>query len=473
MINNAYVNCNSGCHSPSSQDSIVFCDVIKDFIYGGRWSSVENTNRELADHVLMHKDFLKPLQQPQSRDGTYVAGIGRKLRMSMGNESPRIQDKLIEASNCHGNARELLRSSCEVSSGSLFPALLHTRRFSYDGQDIPRTSSVSRETSKSVMKLKEFPRLSLYSMECSMRSSNYNSKTNRILEDLKQSSIERSFQQWGLKYEVLELSEGGSPRRIKESRQNQSPQSQRSSSKGHVSPRRRNSEVTKPILSSTSQIETARSRQRDRSCSPRRTAFRIQDMHWFEELEFQQSSRDQRALKHILKATEVKGSIDTKGAEASDHVSHKNYDSHNKDNFDQSPNSENMQNSKNYRLIASPPRRTNEESDFQPPKVIRRPELIEKSSISTSSVMPFNRSSNRNKFRIINSVDRKNVSLNNQTHEGPISKFAIRESGSRILSPVDKKTNGWNESYRSQKPRLRSIQDSPGLKHQLEEMLEA
>ncbi|XXG46580.1 hypothetical protein AAC387_Pa02g1390 [Persea americana] len=599
---NADVNCNPtshvqspNCHSQSSRDSILFRDVIKDSIYGGRWSSVGNTNRELADHSLRHKDFLQPLQQPQSRDGTYVAGIGGKLRTSMGNESPRIQDNLIEASYCHRNAREFPRSSCEVSSGSLFPAPLHTRRFSYDGQDILCTSSVSRKTSKSDMKLREFPRLSLDSRECSMRSSNYNLKTNRILEDLKQSSIERNvsnngdsnvqqelgtFDRYpsvvaklmGLEAkansssvvhgqigqvechadEVLVLSDGESPRRIKESRYHQSSQSQRSPSKGHISPRRRNSEVMKPILSSRSQIETAMSRQRDRSCSPRTRAFRNQDTHAdkpldvfdgelsrkikeskqnqssgsprnpfsghisprqinseimkpilrhkskttplrqqdtgeiettlqiedvqvmptnplsvygemekrFEELEFQQSSRDLRALKHILKATQVKGSIDTKGAQASDHVSHKNYDSHNKDNFDQCPNSENGKNSKNHRLIASPPRRTNKESDFRFPKVTRRLELIEKSSISTSLVMPFNRSSNRNKFRIINSVDRKNVSLNNRTHKGPIPKLAIRESGSRIVSPVDKKTNGWYEAYRSQKLWLRSIQDS-------------
>ncbi|RWR72868.1 protein LONGIFOLIA 2-like protein [Cinnamomum micranthum f. kanehirae] len=599
---NADVNCNPtshvqspNCHSQSSRDSILFRDVIKDSIYGGRWSSVENTNRELEDHVLRHKDFLKPLQQPQSRDGTYVAGIGGKLRTSMGNESPRIQDKLIEASYCHGNAREFPRSSCEVSSGSLFQAPLHTRRFSYDGQDILCTSSVSRETSKSVMKLKEFPRLSLDSRECSMRSFNYNLKTNRILEDLKQSSIEGkvsnnghsnvqqelgTFDRYpsvvaklmGLEAkansssvvhgqigpveshadEVLVLSDGESRRRIKESRHHQCSESQRSPSKGHISPRRRNSEVMKPILSSRSQIETATLRQRDRSCSPRTRASRNQDTHAdeppdvfygelsrkikeskqnqssgsprnsfsghispqqinseimkpilrsksettplrqqdtggiettlqiedvqvipknplsvygemekrFEELEFQQSSRDLRALKHILKATQVKGCMDTKEAEASDHVSHKNYDSHNKDNFDQCPNLENRKNSKNYRLIASPPRRTTKESDFRLPKASRRPELIEKSSISNSSVMPLNRSSDRNKFRTINSVDRKNVSLNNQTRKGPIPKLAIREYGSRIFSPVDKKTNGWYEAYRSQKPRLRSIQDS-------------
>ncbi|KAJ8635751.1 hypothetical protein MRB53_010018 [Persea americana] len=118
------------------------------------------------------------------------------------------------------------------------------------------------------MKLKEFPRPSLDSRECSMRSSNYNLITNRILEDLKLRSIERevsnngdsNVQQelggfdlypsvvaklMGLEAkansssvvhgqlsqvgshadEVLVLSDGGSPRRIKESRRNQSSQS--------------------------------------------------------------------------------------------------------------------------------------------------------------------------------------------------------------------------------------------------------
>lgn len=586
--NNSDVNCEStshaqspSCHSQSTRDSIEFRDVAKDSIYGGQLSSVKNNNREeLANHVLMHKDFLKPLKLSKSRDGTSMVGIGRKPRMSMGNESPRIQEKFAKASCYHGNARESPRSSCEVKSASLFSASLDTRRFSYDGQDLPRKSSVSRETCRSPMKLRELPRLSLDSRECCMRSSNFNLKTSTILEDLKDSSIELKVSNNCERYpsvvaklmgleampnsrssvnvqmaqmesqtdEALDLSDDEFSRKMKESEHQQSSRSQTSSFKGHVSPQQRNSEVVKPILSPRFQIETATSSQQDRSCGPRRTAFRIQDSHADEaldvfdgelsrniresnqnqssgsarsflsapispqrrnsevmkplfssrlqheiaplrqqdsgeiettfvptnplsvygemerrikELEFKKSSKDLRALKHILKATQVKEIEGTKKEAASYIVSNKNYnDSQSQNKFDQNPNSENRPTSQNSRLISSPTRRTNKGNDVHPPNVIRRPELINKSSIPTSSVMPFNRPPCPIKLRIACSMHGNNVSLDNQTCKGPIPKLGVRESANRILRLVDKKTKVRNEAYGLQKPCSRSMQDS-------------
>ncbi|XP_022850529.1 protein LONGIFOLIA 1-like [Olea europaea var. sylvestris] len=163
-----------GRHAPNLRD------VVKDSLYREFQGLSFNAKsmQEAADPVLKYRDTRKPL--PRICDDTHGSGLDTNKNLPADlKESLRIHSKLREASCNHNEPIELLRvSSYNVKDGPSFSISKDAPGFPYDGRERNCIPFDSRDISKSTIKLKDLPRLSLDSRECSMRNLNSDTKSN-------------------------------------------------------------------------------------------------------------------------------------------------------------------------------------------------------------------------------------------------------------------------------------------------------
>lgn len=308
-----------------SQKSVDLRDVVKDSIHREARGILVRTaaKNEAGYQNLKYIDSPRPMQQPKSAN----------TRPSNLNESCRYLPRLGDAG----------WSSNERKDGSLVAAK-DTRRFSCDGRE-------SRDGLKSTIKLKELPRLSLDSRECSLRCSTIDRKSNCLPgdlcrekgDDLNQQQEPGSYRRpssvvaklMGLEIipdspthnhiqtgqtesrsDVICDPFSKSSRKTNDSKQNWTSSSPRQHShEKPTSPRLRNADsVKKPIASSRCPIEPAPWRQQEGSKGQTpalKTASKVENSSLsvygeiekrLAQLEFKKSGKDLRALKQILEA---------------------------------------------------------------------------------------------------------------------------------------------------------------------------
>ncbi|XP_077215465.1 protein LONGIFOLIA 1-like [Tasmannia lanceolata] len=449
----------------SRRPSLDIRDIVKDSIYRETHGlSVKTTSRdERVNNVLKRRDSPRPLHLSKSLDGSY--GVTT-------------------------NGKDVSLYSCEAKDVSLYSGSKDAPRFSFDGRERPRSSLDSRDTCKSTTKLRELPRLSLDSRECSMKSSNFDSKSNPVLKDLRRStnSDQKNYNNGAMNPQELESNKrhpsvvaklmglealpnsssatqglmGLVKTHTEESKPDRTSQSPKRSLNDPVLLQLRSpASIAIPISLSKFPIETAPWRQQDSGRRTQKTAFRNREANQqsptsqsvyieiekrLKELEFQQSNKDLRALKQILDAMQAKGLLESKKDEdqASQIMVQKNFSIH-----DQNMRSANRLNPLNNRSISAPVKGNGSTSAFESPIVIMKPaKFLDRPGIP----------SGLRKFRTGDYVDSKKVIVNNRVATDVTPKLSPKEPANRILTSMEKKTNGRNEENSSQKPQLRSTQ---------------
>ncbi|GMN54307.1 hypothetical protein TIFTF001_023434 [Ficus carica] len=436
----------SGTSPRLGRHSLDLRDVVKDSMYReARGLSVKTTGKEEAmGHGVKHRDSPRPLPLSKHVDGSNGVGISGKQHTSVDlKESLRVLAKLREAP-WYNDARENPRSSYESKDGSWHPISKDAPRFSYDGREINRLSFESRDALKSTVKLKELPRLSLDSRESSIRGSNFDSRPShfsRIAKgnsgpmNEKDPSVPQSSGSQKRPPSVVAKLMGldalpdspfasddqlaviktfpnydgdSSTRSLKANNINRPiriSNSPRNSLKEPASPQWRNPDlVMKPISSSRFPIEPAPWKMQDGNRGSQRTSSRPVKVpprspssfpsvyseieKRLKDLEFKQSGKDLRALKQILEAMQAKGLLETsKQEQASNFGAQVQHE----ERF-VGPNlnlkSSSQRNKQSSHVNASTIRGLGSSRTFESPIVIMKPaKLVEKSSLSTSSVV--------------------------------------------------------------------------------------
>ncbi|OVA14599.1 protein of unknown function DUF4378 [Macleaya cordata] len=480
------------------QPSLDFRDVVKDSIYkeARALSAKTTTKEEAVNHVVKHRNSPRPFQLSESWDGSHEVGINGKSRVPTDfNESLRLLGKLREGPGSFNDNKELPRSSYEVRDGSSFSVTKDAPRFSYDGREIPRSSIESRDSLKSITKLRELPRLSLDSMEGSMKRTDCGPKSNSILKDVQRdngkskvtSSPQKELGSHKQRYNVvaklmgLEVmpssnipTEGQrrltktypdedhdsfsrSSERTTECKQNRTSSSPRSSHKEPISPKLRSSNlVMKPISSSPLPIETAPWKQPESGRGLQKPMVRnlgippstpnpspsVYDKieKRLKELEFKQLDEDLRALKHMLDTMQAKGLLETnKEDQTSNFELGRNYDQLNQTSLDPKTRTGNRRNPQNNRPISATVKGP---SPSESPIVIIKPvKHAEKSCITNSSVFPIDGFSGPHKLRNGDSVHSEKGSVNGRVVKDLDPKVSLKEPAARMISYTDKKTN--------------------------------
>ncbi|MQL72885.1 hypothetical protein Taro_005269, partial [Colocasia esculenta] len=503
-----------------SRQSLNFRDVVKDSIYrDSNGLSVKTSSKEeVKKHKIKHRDSPRPLPLSKSMDGSYLLGINEKPKMSRDlKESLRVLAKLKEAPRYFSEDKEPPRSSYEAKDGSFFPVPKETPRFSYDGREISYPSLDSRDNSKYSTRLRELPRLSLDSRQSSLRRSNFDSKSNSLVDGIgDRKSIQRSDRSLSLqqdlashkppssvvaklmglepmplgssKQDQLHLSKrcitkdsstldglpkisssSKSPRMPEESRQERPPCSPKGSLKDSVTPRLRTAEPTmKPISTSRLPIETAPWRQQNKSHGTQKIPFgsngHVRKRHEsvyseverkLRGLEFQQSNKDLRALKHILAAIQAKGLLETKKAEIRPvEVSDDNYSNVTTAGYDQNLRTRNRQTSQSNHPDNTLMKGANTSRPLESPIVIMKPaKSVNRAGIPASSVVHFDGLSNLRKVHIGDATDTKRVSVHSGTAKEHNSKLRMGENASQVFLCTDKKSERHGTGNSSQKTR--------------------
>ncbi|CAI9754100.1 unnamed protein product [Fraxinus pennsylvanica] len=164
--------------SQFSRQTLDLRDVVKESMYREVQGLSVKTMQEAADPVLKYRDSPRPLQTISN--DSHGSGLDTKKNLPADlRESLRVLSKLQEAPWNHNEPRELLRvSSYNVKDGSSFSVSKDAPRFSYDGREMNHGHFESQDISKSTIKLKDLPRLSLDSREGSIRNMSADSKSN-------------------------------------------------------------------------------------------------------------------------------------------------------------------------------------------------------------------------------------------------------------------------------------------------------
>ncbi|KAK9996264.1 hypothetical protein SO802_020950 [Lithocarpus litseifolius] len=507
---------NQPSNSPHlGQQPLNLRDVVKDSMYReSKGLSIKTTTREEAvGRAVKHRNSPRPLQLSKSVDGSRGVGVIMKQNAPVDlKESLQVLAKLQEAPWYHNEAKEVPVSSHEAKYGSWSSVSRDAPRFSYDGREINCLSFESRENLKSTIKLKELPRLSLDSREGSFRGSNSDSKPNCLSKNFQNggnSSDEAHNPQQSsgtgtqkrptsvvaklMGLETLPDSasagdnqlgviktcsvEGTSDPFSKSSKTNElsrairMPKSPRNSSKDPISPRWRNSDfVMKPIPSSRLPIEPAPWKQLDGNRGSQKPAFgpakipprasnsfnsvyneiekRLND------LEFEQSGKDLRALKQILEAIQAKGLLETRKEEQGSIFGIQRDCEPICTSSNQNSRSLSQRNSQSNHVITSPSRGSNSSRSFESPIVIIKPaKLVEGSGVPVSSAIPIDRISGLHKIQSGGSAEAKKASINSQTTKDQSPKNSCRNSD---VSSTDKKASVRN--MKSIEPSSRSPQ---------------
>lgn len=424
-------------------------DVVKDSMHRDArgMSSKTKAKEEYAIHAMKHRDSPGPFQPSKSVEGSYGVGTNGKQSVPIDlKESIRVLAKLREAPWHYAEATELPRSSPhEVKDGHWDSISKDAPWFAYDGREISRLSFESRDTIKSTRKLKELPRLSLDGKEGSWRAYSTDSKpshlsrnvysgtsaSNEKLSSLQQSSATNSrppsvvAKLMGLEAlpdsslagdtqssstETYSAQDNGQFLRSSKNgfimplRVSNSP---KSSLKDPTSPRRKNPDlVMKPISSSKFPIEPAPWKQQDANRSSQKPSSRAvkatartdsfssvysEIEKRLKDLEFKQSGRDLRALKQILEAMQEKGLLESRKEEQGPNVvgSQSDYEPKATNLIQNSRSVVRQQNPQGNNSLSSTVKKSDSERAFESPIVIMKPaKLVEKTRISSSSVIP-------------------------------------------------------------------------------------
>ncbi|XP_054805948.1 protein LONGIFOLIA 1 isoform X2 [Prosopis cineraria] len=463
-------------------------DVVKDSMYReARGLSVKKAiaEEEAVFNAMKHRDSPRPLQLSRSVDGSCGVGIdGKQSVRADVKESLRVLAKLREAPWNYGEAREIPRSSSEVKDGDWHLISKDAPRFSYDGREIGRLSFESRDTIKGPAKLKELPRLSLDSREGSWCTYSSDSKPNHLSRGLgsgksasddKMCSLPQSAATqrrppsvvaklmglealpdshlvvdtpFSLSGDLSGQHDTQSPKLsktglIKPLKVLNSP---KSSLKDPTSPRRKNPDlVMKPISSSRLPIEPAPWKQQDGNRSlqkssmkalkaPARTPDSFPSVYSdferrLKDLEFKQSGRDLRALKQILEAMQAKGFLETREEEQAVDVGGQRDNGTNSVSLIQSSRSARQQNPHGNNFLSPSRRVADSARACESPIVVMKPaRLIEKTGISTSSVIPVGGLSGFHKVDSVANEDKKRISPSSRTSKGHSSKNSRRDT---------------------------------------------
>ncbi|KAK1296307.1 Protein LONGIFOLIA 2 [Acorus calamus] len=434
---------------PHGRQSLDFRDVVKDSIYrDARGLSVKTVKKEEpVNNVMKHRDSPRPFHLSKSVDEAYILGADGKQRVPVDlNESLKVLAKLKEAPWYFNDPKETPRPSYEAKDG-------YSPRFSFD----------SKEAAKSTAnKLRELPRLSLDSREGSLRSSNFDSKSNSNLKEFDrninrgsklQQDMEACNRPTGVvaklmgletlpNLQKMELTKP-SPRdheaytphrnnRPQERKRDDLPFSPKSSpSKPRTSVP---DPVMKPMPSAIFPVEPAPWKQQEGRRGLQKAQFRPQEANArqysqsaynkiekrLKELEFSQSNKDLRALKHILDSMQANGMLDG---------------------------------NRNASQSMPSPNRTKEKGNASPrpfdsPIVVMKPgKSIGANVIPSSSVVPISGLQGLRKLRTGDSNENKKVSTGSR-----MGKVQTPKAG------LDKKTNSRLEESILHKPLHRTSQ---------------
>uniref|UniRef100_A0A1D1Y8N1 Protein LONGIFOLIA 2 n=1 Tax=Anthurium amnicola TaxID=1678845 RepID=A0A1D1Y8N1_9ARAE len=503
------------------RQSLDFCDVVKDSIYRDTRSlSIKTSNEEEGKrHVMKHKDSPRPLPLSETIDRSYLTGKNEKPKVSVGlSKSIQVLAKLKEAPRYISEHKPTTRSSYEAKDGSIFPLAQEAPRFSYDGREIARSSVDSWESSKCSLRLRELPRLSLDSRQSSLRNSNLDSKLNSVTKDLERIDCNRkTYKSLTLEQdldtqrqptsvvaklmglEAMPSSSGmqghthsskrgttnleaikSSSKSLKmpgENKQERLSSSPKSSLKASIAPQLRHAEsVIKPMSNSRIPIETAPWKQQKcrgtpgMAFGPREGHKRQQQESLYceierklKELEFQQSSKDLRALKQILDAIKSKGLREiSKDETLSSEIPEEINSYQEMAGVDQNLRKTNRQKPHTGHPHTTLMKGANTSRPLQAPIVIMKPEkCINKSSVPASSIIPFTGLSGLHRVRTGDATDMKKTTVNNRLAKDQAIKLSPREPDHQILPYLDKNSSRHREDNSSLRVRVQMAQGSP------------
>ncbi|CAL9157684.1 unnamed protein product [Musa hybrid cultivar] len=494
--------------------SLDFQDVVKDSIHKDTQPLSVRTSlkEETKNHTLKHKDSPRPILLSKSMDASHTTEIDGRSRVHIDlGESLRVLAKLKKAPWYFSEANEPPRKSYEAKDTSFYPLSKEAPRFSYDGRD-SRSSLDSRESSKISSKLRELPRLSLDGRECSNTTlkefdrSSINRRADVILEHQQEpGSCKRPHsivaKLMGLEaepnsQEQVVLPDTNSNKKFDNfnrqknigfaSKQLTNTQdckedllscSHKCFIKDPAIPlQKRPTSIIKPVFQSRVPIEPAPWRHNDKICIPQKMTFVPRECQIkkqsesvyseiekrLKELEFQQSNKDLRALKHILDAMHAKGLLETKNTA----------DQPSKTSVSSSPSgsAQNVGTIDAQNTIGSHPTFTKGDKTsraFDSPIVIMKPaKSFNRLDISPSSVIPLEGLSGLRRLRTSNPVDKKKASVSMTLHKDQTPK-ACRETACQPPLSEDKKFR--KEENGTQKNCMRMSQVSPRLQGALRE----
>ncbi|KAH6820665.1 hypothetical protein C2S53_003360 [Perilla frutescens var. hirtella] len=458
------LDCSRATHQsePSSFDRIIFPEIPS------RDPAMSLQNRDLRDLVKdsMYREIQGMSIKVKTTDPVIKYRDSPRMHDDL-KESLRVLAKFQEAPLHHNEHRPLLRSLSYNSKDG--PSSLNSRdapRFSYDGREVNRAPFDSRDVSKSTLKLKELPRLSLDGSKAgSMRS--LHAEFDGKVQNLQQSSssghqarppsvVAKLMGLEALPHSVSPIDTNSSLTKshpdkdsigISRSFAEREPSSVKLSSsswKEPNSPRWRNPDSSmKPL--SRFPIEPApwkhtdgrRSSQKPGSRTKRapakaETAFpsvyseiekRLKD------LEFTQSGKDLRALKQILEAMQSKKLLQTqKEALGSNFTSHKDHEEKQL-RFKHEARSVDRRKPQTEEALAFIRRNTIAARHSESPIVIMKPaKPVEKAGIPAASVFSLDGLSGVAKLQDNEFVDNRKVLSSGSTAKDMSSKSSQRES---------------------------------------------
>ncbi|XP_006345115.1 protein LONGIFOLIA 2 [Solanum tuberosum] len=429
------------------RQSLDIRDVVKDSMNreAQRFSAGPAVKEEVTESMSKPGDSPRPVQTLKNFDGAYDSGPNGKQNLSVDlKESLRVLAKLREAPWYSSEHRELTRSlSYHSKDTSTLSVSKDAPRFSYDGRETNHVPFEQRDISKSTLKLKELPRLSLDSRVSPVRSLNSEPKSNFSSKSMQKDSGNTNaksptMQQtsgiparppsvvaklMGLDTLPGAMSSTDSKMGLSTSSQVEEPVSFPRSSevsdpykpirtsntsknlwKEPTSPKWRNPDMAmKPI--SRFPIEPAPWKQPDRTRVyekpiSRTTKTPVKPAHPFpsvyseiekrwKDLEFTHSGKDLRALKQILEAMQAKGLLETEKEEQDSNFTGQKEHHQKIASPAQSAKLANQRMRQTDQVTAPTKRGINSSRNFESPIVIMKPaKLMEKSDIPSSSMIP-------------------------------------------------------------------------------------
>ncbi|XP_074566528.1 protein LONGIFOLIA 1-like, partial [Curcuma longa] len=409
----------------------------------------ENTK----NHVSKHKDSPRRIQLSKSMDALDSTGFDGKSKMHVDlGESIRILVKPEQSSQYFTETNEPPRRSYEGKKTSLYPVAKVAPRFPYDGRASHRSLD-SQESSKFSPKLREFPRLSLDSRECSPKSSNFDFKPNIALKQVDRNTIDhRSYMT--MEHQQDQLGNCQRPPSIVVKLMGLEAMPSLSQDQVVLDDTIRNfctlntqketnflSEKT--TTTKDGKEEPAPWRHHSKIHAPKKMASGVGKSHIkqqvesvysevekrLKDLEFQQSNRDLRALKHILDAMHAKGLLENDKGEHQPSRTSIHSTSPRSDQCLGSTGAQNM-------VVSHPTLMKGEKTPrvFQSPIVVMKPSRsFSRSCILPSPFIPLNSllELKRLKTRLPN--DRKIDSLNIRICEDKAPKSIEREPTDQYL----------------------------------------
>ncbi|XP_073005037.1 protein LONGIFOLIA 2-like [Typha latifolia] len=510
----------------SGRLSLDFRDVVKDSINREiRGLSVRTSTKEEAkNHQLKHKDSSRPMQMPKSINGSSMRGEEGNSKVPMDfSESLRVLAKLKEAPCSFSEANQQPRLSYDAKDFLSHPSPTNAPRFSYDGREISRPFLNFPDNCKPSSKLRELPRLSLDSREDSLGTPNFDYKPNSSLKDVSRSTMnqraaaESIIQQeqgiynrppsvvaklMGLEalpnldfgsQEVMESAQDCEAkgqnnndinRKASELIENRKPDQTSCSSKSSLAlrepvtrPQKNPDPVMRSMSNSRLPIEKAPWKQQDRIHTPPKATLGNQDPHIkqqtvsvyseiekrLKELEFQQSDKDLRALKHILDAMQAKGLLETKKNEGYSSEISGSKSSSRKIAADENSRSNNDMNNKQISFpVHTVMKESNAAGALKSPIVIMRPaKSIDLSGVSASSIIPLEGLPGLPQLQTSVPTDQKRASINSTMAKDQTRKGSPRVPASRLLPVAEDKSNKRREENGRQKSRSQAVERSP------------